>query len=63
MGIAEDIPVRIRDFFVHVDLVVLNMDVSTWTPLILMRPFLSTANANINVGAREIRLNINNGEE
>jgi hypothetical protein len=38
---------------------VLDMDVDTRTSLILGRPFLSTANANIDVRAREIRLNIN----
>jgi hypothetical protein len=54
--------VRIRDFFVSVDFVVLDMDVDTRTPLILGRPFLSIANANINVGAGEILLN-NNGKE
>jgi hypothetical protein len=45
------------------DFVVLNMDVNTRTPLILERPFLSTANANIDVGAGEIHLNINGEEE
>jgi hypothetical protein len=39
------------------------MDVDTRTPLILGRPFLSTANANIDVGAGEIHLNINDEEE
>jgi hypothetical protein len=29
------------------------------TPLILGRPFLSTTNAHIDVGAREIKFNIN----
>jgi hypothetical protein len=62
-GIAEDIPVRVRDFFVSVDFVVLDMDVDTMSPLILGRPFLSIANANIDVGAGEIRLNINGEEE
>jgi hypothetical protein len=55
--------VRVRDFFVPVDFVVLDLDVDTRTPLILGRPFLSTTNANIDVGAGEIRLNINNEEE
>jgi hypothetical protein len=45
------------------DFVVLDMDVDTRTPLILEKPFLSTTNANIDVGAREIRLNINSEEE
>jgi hypothetical protein len=62
-GIAEDIPVKIRDFFVPVDFVVLDMEVDTKTPLILGRPFLSTARANIDVGAGEILLNINGQKE
>jgi hypothetical protein len=55
--------VRVRDFFVPVDFVVLDMDVDTRTPLILRRPFLSTTNANIDVGAGDILLNINSEEE
>jgi hypothetical protein len=62
-GIAEDIPVRVWDFFVPVDFIVLDMDVYTRTPLVLERHFLSTANANIDVGAGEISLNINGEEE
>jgi hypothetical protein len=58
-GNAENIPVKILYFFVPVDFVVLNMEVATKTPLILGRPFLSTANAHIDVGAGEIQLNIN----
>jgi hypothetical protein len=61
--IAEDIPVRVRDFLVAVDFSILDMDVDTRTPLILERPFLSTTNANIAVGGGEIRLNINDEEE
>jgi hypothetical protein len=62
-GIVEDVPVRVQDFFRPMDFVVLNMDVDTRTPLILGRPFLSTANAIIDVGVGEIRLNINGEEE
>jgi hypothetical protein len=57
-GIAEDIQVRVRDFFVPVDFVVVDMDVNTRMP-----PFLITANANIDVGAGEICLHINDEEE
>jgi hypothetical protein len=39
------------------------MKVDTKTPLILGRPFLSTANAHIDVGAGEIQLNINGQTE
>ena len=62
-GIAEDVLVKVRDYFIPVDFVVLDMDISKDTPLILGRPFLSTAGAQINVGAREICFNINGKEE
>jgi hypothetical protein len=62
-GIAEDVPVKIRDFFVPVDFVVLKMDSDKKTPLILGRPFLSTAEASIDVGARNIRFHINGKDE
>jgi hypothetical protein len=58
-GIAENISVKIRDFFVPVDFVVLDMQPDLKVLLILGRPFLSTANAHINVGAGEIKFNIN----
>ena len=41
----------------------LDISADTKTPLILGRPLLSTANAHIDVGAREIHLNINGKEE
>ena len=62
-GIAENVPVKIRNFFIPVDFVVLDMEVDAKTPLILGRPFLSTANAHIDVGAGEIQLNINGQTE
>ncbi|XP_015638128.1 uncharacterized protein [Oryza sativa Japonica Group] len=62
-GIAEDVPVKIRDFFISVDFVVLDMDSDKDTPLILGRPFLSTAKANIDVGTGSIHLRINEKEE
>ena len=42
VGIAEDIPVKIRKFFDLVDFVVLDMQEDMKTPLILGRPFLYT---------------------
>ena len=62
-GIAEDVPVKVRDYFIPVDFVVLDMDISKDTPLILGRPFLSTAGSQINVGSGEIRFNINGKEK
>jgi hypothetical protein len=61
--IAEDIPMRIRNSFVPVDFVVLEMDVCRETLLILGRSFLSTAGATIDVAAGIIKLNISEKEE
>jgi hypothetical protein len=63
VGIAEDILVRIRNSFVPMDFVVLEMDVCHQIPLILGRPFLSTTGAMIDVIARIIKLNISSKEE
>ena len=53
-GDCQEYPVKIRIFFVPIDFVILDMEVDTKTPLILGRPFLSTANTHIDVGAGEI---------
>jgi hypothetical protein len=63
VGIAEDIPVRIKNSFVPVDFVVLEMDVYRQTPFILRRPFFSTARATTDVAARIIKLNIRGKDE
>ena len=63
VGIIENIPVKIRNFFVPVDFVVLDMQEDVKTPLILGRPFLSTTNAHIDVEAGEIKFHINRKEE
>jgi hypothetical protein len=62
-GIEEDVLVKIRDFFIPVDFVVLDMDTRKETPLILGHPFLSTAGANIDVGTGSIRFHINRKKE
>jgi hypothetical protein len=63
VGNAEDIPMRIRNSLVHVDFVVLEMDVCREIPLILGMPFLSTTEVMIDVAARIIKLNISRKEE
>jgi hypothetical protein len=63
VGIVEDIQVRIRNPFVPVDFVVLEIDVCCQIPLILGRPFLSTTGATIDVAASIIKLNISRKEE
>lgn len=62
-GITEDILVKIQDYFIPVDFVVLDMETLKEKLLILGQPFLSTAGAHIDVGAREICFNINGKEE
>ena len=62
-GIAEDVPVNIRGYYVPVDFVVLEMDADTETSLILGRPFLSTTEARIDVGAGQVWLTIDGGDE
>jgi hypothetical protein len=63
LGIAENIPVKIREFFVPIDFVVLDMHPDSKVSLILGRPFLSTANAHIDIGKGEIKFTINGQEE
>jgi hypothetical protein len=63
LGIAENILVKIREFIVLVDFVVLDMHPNLKVSLILGRPFLSTANAHIDVGKGEIKFTINGQEE
>ena len=63
VGIAENVPVKIWNFFIPIDFVVLDMEVDAKTPLILGMPFFSTTNAHIDVGAGEIQLNINGQTE
>jgi hypothetical protein len=52
VGIAEDNSVRIMNSFIPVDFMVLEIDVCHQIPLILGRPFLSTAEATIDVATR-----------
>jgi hypothetical protein len=63
VGIVEDILVRIRNSFIPVDFVVLEMHFCHEKPLILGRPFLSTTGAMIDVAAGIIKLNISRKEE
>jgi hypothetical protein len=63
MGIVKNIPVRIKNSFVHVDFMILKMDVCRQIPLILGRPFLSITGVMIDVAARIIMLYISRKEE
>ncbi|GKC41114.1 putative reverse transcriptase domain-containing protein [Tanacetum coccineum] len=60
-GIAENILVEIGKFTFPVDFIILDMPKDIKVPLILGRPFLSTARAKIDVYKRKITLRV--GEE
>ncbi|GJW85165.1 putative reverse transcriptase domain-containing protein [Tanacetum coccineum] len=60
-GIAENILVRISKFTFPVDFIILDMLEDIKVPLILGRPFLSTARAKLDVYKRKITLRV--GEE
>jgi hypothetical protein len=63
VGIVKDILVRIKNSFMHVNFMVLEMDVCHQIPLILGRPFLSTTGVTIDVTARIIKLNVSRKDE
>ncbi|GJV65677.1 hypothetical protein Tco_1476505 [Tanacetum coccineum] len=60
-GIAENVLVGIGKFVFPVDFIILDMPEDVKVPLILGRPFLSTAHAKIDVFKRKITLRV--GEE
>ncbi|GJZ11213.1 VIER F-box protein 2 [Tanacetum coccineum] len=60
-GIAENVLVRIGKFVFPVDFIILDMPEDIKVPLILGRPFFSTAHAKIDVFKRKITLRV--GEE
>ncbi|GJR65628.1 putative reverse transcriptase domain-containing protein [Tanacetum coccineum] len=60
-GIAENVLVRIGKIIFHIDLIILDMPEDDDVPLILGRPFLSTAHAKIDIFKRKITLKV--GEE
>nr|GEW45179.1 integrase, catalytic region, zinc finger, CCHC-type, peptidase aspartic, catalytic [Tanacetum cinerariifolium] len=60
-GIAENVLAGIDNFFLLVDFIVLDMPEDTKILLILGRPFLSTAQAKIDVFKRKFALRVRNG--
>lgn len=57
-GILEDVPIRINEFHIPADFVLLKYGHEPKDPLILGRPFLATASAIIDVRKGLISLNI-----
>ena len=60
MGILEDAPIKVGDFYVPIDFVVLDMAEDPRTQIILGRPFLATAGCKIDV--KEGKLTFDVGE-
>ena len=61
MGILEDVPIKVGDFYVPIDLVVLDMAKDSHTQIILGRAFLTTARCKID--AKEGKLTFYVGEQ
>ena len=55
--------VRVRDSYVPIDFMILNMGISKDAPLIFGRPFLNAANACIYVASRHIQFHLDGRKE
>ncbi|KAL0366683.1 UNVERIFIED_CONTAM: hypothetical protein Sradi_3558400 [Sesamum radiatum] len=58
-GIAEDVLVKVGQFIIPVDFIVLDMEEDKNMPLILGRPFLATSRALIDVQKGQLTLRVN----
>ena len=57
-GVVENLMMKVKNTYILVDFVVLDMEGDLGIPLILGRPFLKDTNARIDVGTRRISLRI-----
>jgi hypothetical protein len=53
-GIAKDVLVKIQDYYVPTDFLILDIPGDEDTPIILERSFLNTTNATIYIGSGQI---------
>lgn len=60
-GILIDAPIKVGDFWILVDFVVIDIKEDSEIPIILGRPFLATCNARFDVGKGKITMAV--GEE
>ena len=58
VGILEDVPVRVGEFVIPCDFLVMDMDESLHMPIILGRLFLATVGAKIDVQAGTLSFRI-----
>jgi len=61
LGILEDVPLKVSDFYVPIDFVILDMPEDSHTQIILGRPLLATAGCTIDV--KEGKLTFDVGEK
>jgi len=57
-GVVNHVMVRIQGQYIPADFLVLDMQRNDDSPILLGRPFLYTANANIYIGSRHIHFNL-----
>jgi len=58
LGVLEDVPIKLRDLYVPVDFLILEMKEDMCTPIILGRPFLATTGCCIDVNNGTISFNV-----
>ncbi|XP_057993062.1 uncharacterized protein LOC131174042 [Hevea brasiliensis] len=58
VGILENVPLKVGKFFIPVDFIILEMEEDVRKPIILGRPFLATARANIDVKNGKLKLTV-----
>jgi len=61
LGILEDVSIKVAEFYVPIDFMILDMTKDTRTQIIQGRPFLATAGCKIDV--KEGRLTFDKGEK
>jgi len=61
-GMVKDVMVRIQEYYIPVDFLVLDMQGDDEIPILLGRPFLYTAKANIYIGSEHILFNLPTGK-
>ncbi|XP_058005391.1 uncharacterized protein LOC131181359 [Hevea brasiliensis] len=62
VGILENVSLKVGKFFILVDFIVLEMEEDVRMPIILRRPFLATAGANIDVKNGKLKLTMEEEE-
>eukprot|EP00257_Ricinus_communis_P020552 XP_015579803.1 uncharacterized protein LOC107261909 [Ricinus communis] len=58
LGILEDVPLRVGNFFIPCDYMVMEMEEDVQVPIIIGRPFLATAGATIDIKNRKITFEV-----